>query len=73
MKKLDFTKLKDEVAGMDNLNEKRLRLFEARANCQQTVLYVCNGYLMQIESELTHLQKVKELSAPFPLFALTFT
>jgi len=64
MKSLDFFKLKEEVAGMENLNEKRLRLYEARANCQQDFLFTSEIYLRQIDSEIERLEKVNELSAP---------
>jgi hypothetical protein len=64
MNQFNFNELMRKVADTDDLNAKELLLSEARAICQQTVLCACKGYLMQIESELAHLQKVKELSVP---------
>jgi hypothetical protein len=67
MNELNFSELKRKVDNTEDLNAKELLLYEARATCQQTFLFAGNTYLMQIESELTYLQKAKELTAPLSL------
>ena len=65
MHTFNFTELMCKVDAIADLNTKELLLYEARAHYQQTVLSIGNAYLMQIDSTIAYIQKVKELSVTF--------
>jgi len=62
MKEINFLALKQKVANTEDLHAKELLLWEALTVFEQTILSVGNAYITQIKSELTFLQKTRELS-----------
>ena len=64
MKEFNFMELKRKVANTADLYAKELLLWEAVTVFEQTILSEGNAYITQIKSELTYLQKIRELSQP---------
>ena len=64
MKEFNFLELKRKVANTADIYAKELLLWEALTVFEQTILSVGNAYITQIKSELTYLQKTRELSQP---------